>query len=147
MQREPHSACWCFYVQLNIQNGNNMNTVLFSSFIGFLVFILFWGLPWLVKNLPAIAGDTLDMGSNPGSQRSPGRANATHSNSLFWKIPWTEEPGGLQSMESQRWILLSTYVHTHTHIHTHTFCLKKHALFLSCLYNIICWIVPQLLNA
>ena len=29
----------------------------------------------LVKNLPAIAEDTLDMGSNPGSQRSPGGAN------------------------------------------------------------------------
>ena len=27
---------------------------------------------------------------------------ATHSSILAWKIPWTEEPGGLQSMESQR---------------------------------------------
>ena len=27
---------------------------------------------------------------------------ATHSIILVWKIPWTEEPGGLQSMESQR---------------------------------------------
>ena len=27
---------------------------------------------------------------------------ATHSYILAWKIPWTEEPGGLQSMESQR---------------------------------------------
>ena len=27
---------------------------------------------------------------------------ATHSSNLAWKIPWTEEPGGLQSMESQR---------------------------------------------
>ena len=27
---------------------------------------------------------------------------ATPSNNLAWKIPWTEEPGGLQSMESQR---------------------------------------------
>ena len=26
---------------------------------------------------------------------------ATHSSILAWKIPWTEEPGGLQSMESQ----------------------------------------------
>ena len=26
---------------------------------------------------------------------------ATHSNILAWKIPWTEEPGGLQSMGSQ----------------------------------------------
>ena len=27
---------------------------------------------------------------------------ATHQSILVWKIPWTEEPGGLQSMESQR---------------------------------------------
>ena len=27
---------------------------------------------------------------------------ATHSGTLAWRIPWTEEPGGLQSMESQR---------------------------------------------
>ena len=27
---------------------------------------------------------------------------ATHSSTLAWKIPWTEEPGGLQSMRSQR---------------------------------------------
>ena len=27
---------------------------------------------------------------------------ATHSNILAWKIPWTEEPGGLQSIGSQR---------------------------------------------
>ena len=27
---------------------------------------------------------------------------ATHSDILAWRIPWTEEPGGLQSMESQK---------------------------------------------
>ena len=27
---------------------------------------------------------------------------ATHTNDLAWRIPWTEEPGGLQSMKSQR---------------------------------------------
>ena len=33
---------------------------------------------------------------------------ATHSNILAWKILWTEEPGRLQSMESQKsWTLLS----------------------------------------
>ena len=39
----------------------------------------------------------------PGSGRSPGRKEmATHSSILAWIISWTEEPGGLQSMESQR---------------------------------------------
>ena len=32
----------------------------------------------------------------------PEKAMATHSSNLVWKIPWTEEAGGLQSMESLR---------------------------------------------
>ena len=49
----------------------------------------------VVKNLPANAGG---VGSIPGSGRSPEKEMATHSNILAWKIPWTEEPGRLQSM-------------------------------------------------
>ena len=40
---------------------------------------------------------------------------ATHSSILAWRIPWTEKPGGLQSMGSQE---LDMTEHTHTHIHT-----------------------------
>ena len=43
-----------------------------------------------------------DLGSIPGSGRSPGEGMATHSSILAWKIPWTEEPGRLQSMGPQR---------------------------------------------
>ena len=43
-----------------------------------------------------------DPGSIPGSRRSPRKGVATHSNILAWKIPWTEEPGKLQSMGFQR---------------------------------------------
>ena len=56
----------------------------------------------VVKNPPANAEDLGDMGSIPGSGRSPSESMATHSNILAWRIPWTEEPGGLQFMESQR---------------------------------------------
>ena len=35
-----------------------------------------------------------DLASIPGSERSPGEGNATHSSILAWRIPWTEEPGG-----------------------------------------------------
>ena len=57
----------------------------------------------MVKNLPASAGDIRDAGSVPGSGRSPGGAGvATHSRILAWRIPWTEEPGGLQSIGSQK---------------------------------------------
>ena len=55
-----------------------------------------------VKNLLANTGDTRDMGSTPGSGRSPGEGMANQSSILAWEIPWTEEPGGLQSMGSQR---------------------------------------------
>ena len=53
----------------------------------------------MVKNLPANAGD---MGSIPVLGRFPEEEMATHSSILAWKIPRTEEPGGLQFMESQR---------------------------------------------
>ena len=46
-----------------------------------------------------------DLGSIPWSGRFLGEGNseiATHSSILVWRIPWTEEPGGLQSMRSQR---------------------------------------------
>ena len=56
----------------------------------------------MVKNLPAKAGDTRDAGSIPGSKRSLEWEMATHSIILAWKTPWTEEPGGLPSMGSQR---------------------------------------------
>ena len=38
-----------------------------------------------------------DQGLIPGSGRSPGGGHGTHSNTLAWRIPRTEEPGGLQS--------------------------------------------------
>ena len=50
----------------------------------------------------ASANNAGDPDSNPGSGRSPGEGNVTHSSILAWRIPWTEEPGRLQSMRSQR---------------------------------------------
>ena len=55
----------------------------------------------MVENLPANSGDIGDVGSIPGSGRSL-KGMATHSSILVWEIPWTEEPGELQSMGSQR---------------------------------------------
>ena len=49
-----------------------------------------------VKNQPASAGDAGDMGSIPGLVRSLEKEMATCSRILAWRIPWTEEPGGLQ---------------------------------------------------
>ena len=56
----------------------------------------------MVKNPPDSAADARHVGSIPGSGRSPGMGNGTHSSILAWIISWREEPGGLQSMGSQR---------------------------------------------
>ena len=58
----------------------------------------------MVKNPPASAG-ALD--SIPGSA-DPWRT-ATHSSIPAWEIPWTEQPGGLQSLGSQSRPRLSTH--------------------------------------
>ena len=53
----------------------------------------------MIKNLPAIQETwvpSLDQ------EDSPGKGMPTHSSILAWRIPQMEEPGGLQSMESQR---------------------------------------------
>ena len=49
----------------------------------------------MVKNLPAFAGDVRDVGSVPGWKHPLEESMATHSSILSWRIPWTEEPGGL----------------------------------------------------
>ena len=43
-----------------------------------------------------------DAGSIPESRRSLEKEMAIHSSILAWEIPWTEEPGWLQSMGSQK---------------------------------------------
>ena len=52
-----------------------------------------------VKNLPANAGDESLI---PGLGRSPGGGHGNPLQYTFWKITWTEEPGGLQSIGSQK---------------------------------------------
>ena len=48
-----------------------------------------------VKNLPASAGFVRDAGSIPGQEDPMEEGMATHSSIPAWRIPWTEEPGGL----------------------------------------------------
>ena len=55
-----------------------------------------------VKNLPASAGLVRDAGSIPGQEDPMEEGMATHSSIPAWRIPWTEEPGGLQSIGSHR---------------------------------------------
>ena len=53
----------------------------------------------MVKEFACNAGD---LGLIARLESSLEKGMATHSSVLAWRIPWTEEPGGLQSMGSQR---------------------------------------------
>ena len=55
--------------------------------------------PQMVKNLPAMQETWV---RSLGQEDPLGKGMATHINILAWEIPWTEEPGGLQSMGLQR---------------------------------------------
>ena len=66
----------------------------------------------VVKNLPASAGDTEDRGWSPGSGGPPrgGHSNQEYSSVLPWKLPWTEEPGGLHPWGRKESQALSTRI-------------------------------------
>ena len=88
-----------------------MNAVYTISFLHFALFLCpppfyryllnTYGFPGgsVVKN-PLT--NTRDMGSFPGLEDPLEKEMATHSSILAWKIPWTEEPGRLQSIGSQK---------------------------------------------
>ena len=53
----------------------------------------------MIKNLPAMQDTRVQF---LGQEDTPEKGMALHSSILAWRIPWTEEPGRLQSMGSQR---------------------------------------------
>ena len=55
----------------------------------------------MIKNPPASAGDTEMRVRSLGREDPLEEEMATYSSILAWRIPWTEEPGGLQSMGSR----------------------------------------------
>ena len=62
-----------------------------------------------VKHLPAMR----ETGVRPLGQEDPlEKEMATYLSTLAWKIPWMEEPGGLQSMGLQSWTRLSDFTFT-----------------------------------
>ena len=64
------------------------------------------------------------------------KAMATHSSALAWKIPWTEEPGGLQSVGSLSWTWLSDF----------TFTFRFHALEkgMATHSSVLAWRIPEM---
>ena len=61
----------------------------------------------VVKNLPAMQGILETRVQSPGWEDPLEEEMATHSSVLAWEIPWTEEPGRLQSLGWQSWTRLS----------------------------------------
>ena len=56
----------------------------------------------VVKHPPANAGDIKDTGLISGLDDPLEEGMATHSSVFVWRLPWTQEPGGLWSIGSQR---------------------------------------------
>ena len=72
----------------------------------------------VVKNPSANAGDIRHVSLILRVGRSPGEGMATHSSVLSWEIPWTEEPGKLQSIGSLSWTQLKQLsMHTCTYLY------------------------------
>ena len=60
-----------------------------------------WGLPGGLDSRES-ASNAGDPSSTPGLGKSPGEGNGNPLQYFAWEIPWTEEPGGLQSMRLQK---------------------------------------------
>ena len=56
----------------------------------------------VVKNPPANTGNIKDVGSIPGPGKPPGDGHGNRPSSFAWRIPRTEEAGGLQLIGSQK---------------------------------------------
>ena len=104
-----NKVIWQFLKKLNTESPNR--PILFLGIypkelkrgtwadIGTPIFIADLPCGSVVKNPPCQAGDP---GSIPGSGRSSREGNGNPLSILAGRIPWTEEPGGLQSLGSQR---------------------------------------------
>ena len=92
------------------------------------------------------------MGLIPGSGRCLGEGNGKPLQYLAWRIPWTEEPGRLQSTgitKSDTTECINIHTHaptfTHTHTHTHIGCCFRtywkyyimHSMHVLSFYNLI----------
>ena len=109
--------CWLSFA-LTI---NKKHTWIWSPAFGVLTFSRASLVVQRVKNLPVMQETEVWF---LGWEDNLEEEMATHSSTLAWKIPWTEEPGGLQSMMLQRVghdrPRARARTHTHTHTHTHS---------------------------
>ena len=79
----------------------------------------------MVKNVPANAGDTGDMGLITGLGRSPGGGNGNPLQYSCWdnhmdRETWQATVHGVSKSQTQINMHVGMHAHTHTHTHTHT---------------------------
>ena len=93
------SGCWS--LDLNWNPIFIIGHVTFLKFLNISKNLLPWGFPvaQMVKNLPAMQETQVQ---SLGREDSLAKGMATHDSILAWRIPRTEEPGGLQFIGSQR---------------------------------------------
>ena len=93
-----------------------------------------WG-RWL-RGRESACRDTGDRVPSPGREDVPQEGTAAHCSVLAWRVPWTQEPGGLQSVGVTRdRTLLGTEQHQlHSHLaHSHHVSQHRLHLFSGCL--------------
>ena len=102
-----HLSLWTSLLELLLLHSISFGILYFHFHLSHGIFYnlsyLFWAfqVALVVKNLPTSAGDARDTHSIPGWGRSPAGGNGNPLQ-YSWRIPWTEEPGRLQSIGSQR---------------------------------------------
>ena len=94
----------------------------------------------VVKNSPTNVGDIRDTGLIPGSRRFPGGGHGNPLQYSWWKIPWAEEPGGLQSLLPQR------AGHDWATEHTHLFVKNDFCILTLCKITLIYFTISHNLS-
>ena len=122
-----------------IASNSNISFFFYNSNISLYIYILGASLiAQVVKNLPAMQETQVRF---LGWEDPLEKEMAIHSSILVWKILWTEEPGGLQSMESQE--LDTTERLNHHHHHTYHISLNQ----LSVDEHLDCFHVLAIINS
>ena len=95
-------SCWPDFCVWPLSVAALVMNISLIDYLGFFnkVIAAFQGLPWWLSGEES-ACDVGDVGSVLSWEDPLVEGMATHSSILAWRNPWTEKPGGLQSMGSQ----------------------------------------------
>ena len=92
----------------SVQNALRLGSILLAATALAIPGVIYWAsqMAPVVKNPPAYAGDIKRYGFHSWVRKIPwGEGAATHYSILAWRIPWTEEPAGLQFMGSHYYVI------------------------------------------